>query len=172
MKKLALAAALLLLLTPASWGKAYVGASLGQSDATTGGTSDQTSWKVLGGYEFMKYAGVEGSYRNMGSYDQTIGTTSFGVDAKSMDVFGVGRYPIGEKFAVFAKAGYAFIDVKASVYDPQFGSISGSSSENEFAYGAGVSWDVGEKISIRAEYETFDVVENADMISAGGVFRF
>ena len=173
MKKFAIAATCLLLLTPAAWAEAYVGASLGQSDATTAGVGgDETSWKIVGGYTFMKFAGVEGSYRNLGSMDQTIGTTQIGLEASSMDVFGVGHLPLGEKFEVFAKAGYAFIDLDASVSDPLFGSVSGSTSENEFAYGAGLSFKVGEKIALRAEYETFDLIESADMISAGGVFTF
>ena len=176
MKKFAIAATCLLLMTPAAWAGAYVGASVGESDATSAGIGgNETSWKILGGYTFMKFAGVEGSYRNLGSMDQTLGTTTIGLDASSMDVFGVGRLPLGEKFEVFAKAGYAFIDLDVSVSDPSnpiFGSFSGSTSENEFAYGAGVSFKVGTRIALRAEYETFDMIESADMISAGGIFTF
>lgn len=173
MKKFAIAATCLLLLTPAAFAGGFVGASLGQSDATSSGVSgDDTSWKVLGGYNFMKFVGVEGSYRNFGSIDETIGTTQIGLDATSMDVFGVGRLPVGSSFELFAKAGYAFIDMDASVTDPMFGTISGSTSESELAYGAGFSFKVGERFAFRAEYETFDVGESMDMVSVGGIFSF
>jgi opacity protein-like surface antigen len=173
MKKFVLAAACLLLLMPASWAGAYVGASLGQSDASSAGYgSDETSWKIVGGYTFMKFVGVEGSYRNMGSTDQTVGTTNIGVDVSSVDVWGVGILPLGRTVELFAKAGYAFIDVEASVSDPQFGSVSGSDSENELGYGAGINFKVGSKIAVRAEYEAFNTEESVDMVSMGAVFRF
>ena len=173
MKKFAIAAALLLLLTPAAWAGAYVGASLGQSDATSSGISgDDTSWKIVGGYTFMKFMGVEGSYRNLGGIDDTIGTTSIDLEASSMDVFGVGILPVGEKFELFAKAGYARVELEASISDPLVGTISGSVSENELAYGAGFNFKVGEKIALRVEYETFDTTDSLDMTSVGAVFRF
>jgi len=49
MKKFVIAAACLLLLTPAAWAGAYVGASLGQSDASSAGYGDdETSWNGSG----------------------------------------------------------------------------------------------------------------------------
>ncbi len=166
MRKLTIAVALLLFLTPAAWADAYVGASLGQAD--TGLSGDDTGWKIVGGYKFMEFLGVEGSYRNLGSADQTIGTTQIGLDVSSMDIFGVGRYSIGDKFDVFGKAGFAFLDFDASITDPLLGTISTSTSETELALGIGVSYRIAEKIDFRAEYETFDI----DMISVGGVFKF
>ena len=166
MRKLTIAVALLLFLTPAAWADAYVGASLGQADIGLSG--DDTGWKILGGYSFMEFLSVEGSYRDLGSTDQTIGTTQLGLDVSSMDVFGVGHYSIGDKFDVFGKAGVAFLDLEASITDPLLGTISTSTSETEFALGVGVSYRISEKIDLRAEYETFDI----DMISVGGVFKF
>ena len=173
MRKFAVAATCLLLLTSVAWAETYVGASLGQSDATSTGVSgSDTSWKIVGGYTFMKFAGVEGSYRNLGGLDETIGTTQIGLDASSMDIFGVGRIPVSNKFDVFAKAGFAFLDLEASVTDPVIGTISASTSETELALGVGCSYKVGEKIDLRAEWETFDTIESMNMLSVGGVFRF
>ncbi len=166
MKRVAIVATCVLLLTSAAWAEAYVGASLGQAD--TGLSGDDTGWKIVGGYAFMEFLGVEGSYRNLGGADQTIGTTQIGLDVSSMDIFGVGRYSIGDKFDVFGKAGFAFLDFDASITDPLLGTISTSTTETEFALGVGVSYRISEKIDLRAEYETFDI----DMISVGGVFKF
>ena len=166
MKKLAMAVTCLLLLSPAAWAGAYVGGSIGQADADSGG--DGSSWKVLGGFTFAQYMGVEASYRDLGGDSQTIGTTELGYDASSMDVFGVGRLELGEKFGVFAKAGLAFIDVEAWVTDPLLGTISTSDSESEFAYGVGFDYSLGEKFALRGEYESLEF----DVISLGGVFRF
>ncbi len=173
MRKLTIAAALLLFLTPAAWAGAYVGASIGQSDSTVSGgglsvDGDGTSWKILGGYTFMEFWGVEGSYRNLGGVDTVIGTTSFVADASSMDVFGVRFLPVG-KVDLFAKLGFSRVKVDATINDPLFFfPISASVSDNELAYGAGVSFGVGDKIDVRVEYESFGM----SMFSAGAVFNF
>lgn len=166
MKKFAIVATCALLLTSVAWADAYVGASLGQAD--TGLSGDETGWKIVGGYSFKEFLAVEGSYRNLGSSDQTLGTTQIGLDVSSMDVFGVGRYAVGEKFDIFGKAGLAFIELDASITDPLLGTISTSTSETEFALGFGASYKIRENIDLRAEYETFDL----DMFSVGGVFKF
>ena len=170
MKRVAIAATCMLLLTSAAWAEPYFGASLGQTDA--GLSDNDMSWKIVGGYTFTKFVSVEGSYRDLGSADETIGTTRIGLDASSMDILGVGRYPISDRFDVFGKAGFAFLDLDASVTDPLLGTISASTSETELALGAGVSYKIGEKIDFRAEYEMFDTSESMDMFSVGGVFRF
>ncbi len=170
MKKFAIAAALLLLLTPAVWAKAYVGTSLGTADVS--GSGDDTSWKFLGGYTFTRFLGAEGSYRDLGGAKETIGTTTIRTDASSIDVFGVGILPVGEKFDVFAKAGFARVEVDATISDPLFGTISASDSGNELALGVGFNFKIGEKFALRAEYETFDTADSMDVISAGAIWRF
>jgi len=176
MKKFAIAAAVLLFLTPAAWAGAYVGASVGQSDASVSGgglsvDSGDTSWKILGGYTFMKFMGVEGSYRNLGGVSETFGTTAFSTDASSMDVFGVGFLPLG-KVDLFAKVGYSRIELEATITDPLFPlPLSGSVTDNEIAYGAGANIGFG-KISLRLEYEAFATEETLSMFSAGALFTF
>lgn len=176
MRKFAIAAAVLLFLTPAAWAGAYVGASVGQADTgvSGGGLSvdgDDTGWKLLGGYTFMKFVGVEASYRNLGGISETIGTTSFDTDASSMEVFGVGFLPLG-KIDLFAKVGYARVEVDATITDPLFPvPLTVSASDNEIAYGAGLNWGFG-RMAIRVEYEAFDTADSMSMFSAGALFKF
>jgi OOP family OmpA-OmpF porin len=173
MKKFAIAAALLLLLIPCAWAQTYVGASLGSSDTSTSGvSSDETSWKVLGGYTFTKFVGIEGSYRDLGGINETIGTTSIGMDVSSIDVFGVGILPVGQKFDVFGKAGLSRVEVKSTFSDPLLGSFSASDTGNELALGAGFNFKMGEKFALRVEYETFDTTDSMDVFSTGAVWRF
>ena len=177
MRKFVIAAALLLLVSPAAFAGAYVGASVGQSDtsisnlpAEVDGTD--TSWKIMGGYTFMKFVGVEGSYRNLGGIDETIGTTSFATEAKSLDVFGVGILPVGP-VDLFAKLGYSRIEYDASLNDPILSEPATlSDNSNEVAYGAGIAFRIGSKFALRLEYEAFNTEETLSMISAGALFRF
>lgn len=173
MKKFVIAAACLLLLTSAASAGAYIGASTGQSDTSMAGASgEETSWKLVGGYSFMKFFAVEGGYRSFGDLDETVGTTQIGLEASSFDVFAVGRMPVGLRFSFFAKAGYAFLDLDATVTDPMFGTITTSASETELAYGVGLSFKIIDSFHIRAEYETIDTTESLDMVSVGAVFKF
>ena len=43
-----------------------------------------------------------------------------------------------------------------------------SSSGTELALGAGFNFKIGEKLALRAEYETFDI----DVFSVGAILRF
>jgi len=176
MKKFAIAAAVLLFLSPAAWAGAYVGASIGQSDATVsgGGASldgNEASWKLMGGYTFMKFIGVEGSYRDLGGISDTVGTTSFDTSASSLDVFGVGFLPLG-KVDLFAKLGFSRVEMDATISDPLFPiPLAVSVSDNEMAYGVGANIGFG-KIAVRIEYEAFDTSATLNMFSAGAIFKF
>ncbi len=125
----------------------------------------------MGGYTFMKFVGVEASYRDMGGISETIGTTQFSTDTSSMEVFGVGILPLG-KVDLFAKLGYAFIEVDATISDPLLPApLSVSVDGEELAYGAGLNWGFG-KFALRVEYEAFDTSDSASMFSAGALFKF
>ena len=126
----------------------------------------------MGGYTFLKFAGIEGSYRDLGSIGEAVGATSVDFDATSLDVFGVGFLPLGEKFELFAKAGFSQIDFDVTINDPLFGTISASEDDEELAYGAGFNYTIGGRIAIRVEYETFDTDEDLSMASAGAVLKF
>lgn len=175
MKKFVFAAAALLILSPAAFAGAYVGASIGQTDAsvTSGLVSvdgDDSSWKIVGGYTFMKFVGVEVSYRQFGGISETIGTTTFETDASSIDVFGVAYLPVGP-VDFFGKVGYSTIDLDADITDTVLPPISVSASEEEMAYGAGLSFGLG-KAAIRVEYEMFDASDDLNMFSAGALWKF
>ena len=73
---------------------------------------------------------------------------------------------------MFAKAGFARVEVDATISDPLFGTISASDSGNELALGVGFNFKIGEKFALRAEYETFDTADSMDVISAGAIWRF
>jgi len=176
MKKFAVAAAVLLFLAPAAWAGAYVGASVGTSDTTVANgpvsvDGDDTSWKLMGGYTFMKHFGVEGSYRNLGGVNDVVGTTTFDTSATSLDAFGVGFWPLG-RVDLFAKVGFSRIELDATINDPLLPApLSVSDSENELAYGVGVNIGFG-KVAVRVEYEAFNTADTLNMLSAGALFKF
>lgn len=159
----------------------YVGASFGQGtvDAGDGFDGSDTSYKVQGGYRFVKFFGVEGDYRDLGTVDESysdaqIGDVKVELGTKSIDVFAVGVLPIGtSNWEVFGKAGMARWDVDVQMSATQLGSQSESQTGNDFAYGVGAAYNLN-KFSVRMEYEEFDVDSpaSANMASVGFDFRF
>ena len=159
-----------------AFGKAYVGASAGQGvtqvDAGLGESFDasDTSFKVLGGWRFMKFFAVEADYRDLGSQSDMVLGEQYVIDTSAIDLFAVGVVPLGS-FEVFGKAGYSMWDADMSIVGVPG---SGSDDGNDLAYGVGGAYKFGGKFAVRLEYEMFDI-ENTDdvtMASVGIDFRF
>ena len=173
----------------------YVGAGLGQSsvkiDIVEGADFDasSTAFKLLGGYQFFKYMGVELEYIDAGDADDswtfdsgtfteqlkaTIGFSGFNTSA-------VGILPIGEKFNLFAKLGfiywdavlklrYTYSDIKGSVVEREHDSDSGT----DFSWGIGGTFKITPNLGVRAEYQDFDIQDTSrsDLWTISGVWMF
>jgi hypothetical protein len=158
----------------------YIGASIGQADTDIdfgdGNFSDDASaWKVFGGYNFdvlLVNLAVEAAYVDFGSPSGRLAGMPIKVEADAIAGFGVAGLDLGI-FGLFAKAGLASWDAKASA--PGLG--SGSDSGTDPAYGIGARFTFG-SVEIRAEYEYFDIdVEDTGssdlaMISVGAAWTF
>ncbi len=161
----------------------YVGAGIGQAyqKADSGSANlnldgDATGWKAFGGYEFLKFFGLEASYNDFGSVDDQNGNVKFQTDATSWNVMALGH--LRPAFLdLFAKVGYAYVDSTAKA------SSQGSASDSnwDFMWGAGVGFVIGSKFELRAEYEEYDFNPNYNgfepnsdlyMISASALIRF
>jgi OOP family OmpA-OmpF porin len=156
---------------PAWAGDGYVGASYMSSSADfqiglENDSADSDGWKIFGGYNLMKYFGVELTYYDLGSFDPTEGDDPINADITVFDFAARGILPLGERFALFARLGYSTVDV-------DFGSGDGSSARDwEVLYGIGASVDLGKSFGIRAEWESWNVETSLDAWSLGAYFRF
>jgi OOP family OmpA-OmpF porin len=156
---------------PAWAGDGYVGASYMSSSADfatvlESHSADSDGWKIFGGYNFMKYFGVELTYYDLGSFDVTEGDNPIKADITVFDFSGRGILPLGERFALFAKLGYSTVDV-------DFTSEGGSSARDwELLYGIGASVSLSKSFGIRAEWESWNVETSLDAWSLGVYFRF
>ena len=156
-------------------GPFYVGASIGDTsvkvdDPAGNFNASDTSFKAFAGYRFMKFFGVEGSYIDFGSPDDSVGGTDVSIDATAFDAFAVGVLPIGDHFEVFGKLGLLFWDTDIDVS----GVGSDSDSGNDTAWGVGAAFIFGKHLGVRAEYEVFDIEDTDDvnMFSVGAEWRF
>ena len=151
----------------------YVGASIGEAtNEVDEFKGSDTAFKLTGGYAFNKYFGIELAYVDSGTQTDTIEGIDLTTSSDGVIASAVLSLPIGEKFALFGKLGYAVYDVEATA---RLGNLSerDSGSDEDFAYGVGLEFAVGRGLHLRAEYEVVDVTDgDFDMVSAGVAYKF
>jgi OOP family OmpA-OmpF porin len=130
-----------------------------------------SGWKIFGGHNFVEYFGIELTYYDLGSFNQTAGIESIKADIRVFDLSGRGIIPLGERFELFAKLGFSSVDVDLQ-YTSGFTTTDLSARDWEFLYAIGAAVKLGERFGIRAEYEGWDVPESLDAWSIGLTIRF
>jgi len=179
---IALTASIALLALPAAAADNgfYLGASVGQSDIKidqdfedidfSGGA---TSFKVFGGFRFITFLGVEGSYVDLGApseFNEVI-DGNIETDIAGFDGFVVGYLPLGIA-DIFVKAGVIAWDASIS---GQIGGVTERQSEDgtDPAYGIGFQLRF-KSFAVRAEFEYFDIdgAKYVYMYSLGGSYTF
>jgi len=157
----------------------YVGVGAGQATTEvddilgTGISFDETAtgYKVFGGYRFFPWFSVEGIYFDGGSPEikRTLGedSASLNVEVSSLVAATVFALPVGDKFEVFLKPGFAYWDSKTRFRysSPDFtDGFSEDDSGTAFFIGAGAEWTNG-NAGLRLEYEWFEVAPEYDFES-------
>lgn len=169
-------------------GPFYVGVSVGQSDIDdeiaipnliTSGTVDgkKTGFKIFGGYQFNPNFGAELAYVDLdkANYGGTFGgipVTGGTVEVWGFNFSAVGILPLNPSFALFGKAGLFFWEAKANDVT---GGIPFSATDDgaDLSIGLGLSYNITNNISVRAEWERFMMdVADADLLSVGIAVRF
>jgi opacity protein-like surface antigen len=151
----------------------YLGGSIGQAnlkvDNLTDGIStadfdgDDMAWKLIAGFRPLDWLGLEAAYVNFGEPEDTVLGEKLKAKGDGISAFAVGFLPTGP-VDLYAKVGLISWDSK----------ISGDFSDDgtDLAYGVGAQFRVL-GLSIRAEYEKFDVSDvDLDMISVGLTYTF
>jgi len=156
----------------AAW---YVGASWLSTDATfetafENFETDDSSFKVYTGFTFMKYLGVEASWRDLGTHSGTFGDATLESDLEGLDLSALGRIPLG-RVTLFGKVGYANI-TEDFTYNDGITTITGDNDDWELMYGVGVDIRILPHLGIRAEWEEYDVDASLNSFSAGAWFKF
>lgn len=149
----------------------YVGGSLGQANVEIDEgpidiDGDDTGFKVIAGIRPLDWLGVEANYVNFGEVEDD----GFEIDADGISAFAVGFLAVGP-VDLFAKGGLVSWDSSVGL-DGVSGDVF-SEDGTDLAYGVGAQFRVW-SLSLRAEYEVFDVddVDDLNMFSVGFTFTF
>ena len=125
--KAAIAATTLLALSPLTAladGGFYVGGSVGSSSLSNDFDgfevdADSTAFRLIAGWQFNDFFSLEGGYHNFGELEQSFDDGGDPIDislkADGFTLGGTGSIPLGEKFALFGRAGAFFWDGAAEI---------------------------------------------------------
>lgn len=171
--------------------KAYLFASVGQSDADVKGELDDfwgvpggvnssvdkdTAWRIGAGLKLNKYLAFEAEYIDLGDADYQAGndvvTTNLATDGYGVNT--VLTLPM-DRFSLFGKLGYHRLETDGKFAIPGLGSFDDSSTEWVTSFGVGAGYDLTENFTLVAEFERFrDVADSydVDLMSAGLRYNF
>lgn len=187
----ALAAAGLFFSAPAA-AQFYLGFSFGQAEVDQslivpdlldpGGTVDgkDGAFKLFGGYQFNRNFALEAAAVDLGdmSYSGFFSGTPSGpvsggrVQNGGLNLSAVGVLPLGERFALFGKAGIFLWSSEATDITGGVPTIS-EADGSDLSLGLGASFALTPRASLRAEWERFEMSSSdVDLVSVGLAFSF
>ena len=160
---------------------AFVGGSIGRSEVRVDSldvSAHDTGWKAVVGVRGFAGLAAEAEYVDLGRprTDSAVGTVE--TRASGPAVFGLFYLPVPVPYlGVFAKAGLATIQQRATVRLPSGGSdcVPGvgcdgfNRSESEFAWGAGAELKAS-SVAVRFEFEQFRASGGSLNFGSVGVF--
>jgi len=131
--------------------------------------ADSTAYRITVGWRFGKYLAVEGGYHNFGDFDQTFDIestpTEVSLKADGFTFGGVGSLPLGDRFALFARAGLFFWDGDADINN-----VTQASPEDTNLYlGAGARFAVSERLSLTADGSRYDLGDTSSTVLSIGI---
>jgi len=114
----------------------YGGGSVGRND------NEEFSWGLFGGYQANRWLGAEFGYNDLGT--QVIGGTT--VDASAWELVGVGRLPLFDRFAAYAKLG-------GYMGRAHGGGVNENTTDT--TYGAGLEYAFTRSLALRGEWQRY-----------------
>jgi len=163
---------------------------LGFTGASTTSSDTDTAYRAYAGYLFLPYLGVEAAYVDLGSFRfrsdvEPTGSLTGRPSIKGGELSLVGRVPIGERFAVYGRAGV--FSARTTTRYTAAGSvelIDGAERQrkktNKPAYALGASYDFTHSVGVRAEFARYTKLgddltggqTDANLVSIGLTYTF
>lgn len=127
-------------------------------------------FKLFGGYKFFPWLSVEGAYIDGGSpevkdSDGAGASATLGIELQALVADVVLTLPIGERFGLFIKPGFAYWSAKTSVdYSDPYISFKDHQDDDGGAFfiGGGGEFNFNEHFGARLEYEYFKATPTYD----------
>ena len=177
-KRLAVTGGLLLwgFATQAQESSFYIEADIGRSGVSDSEISlDESAgaFRVAAGYQPIKWLAIDVGYIDFGSVDASVPDplgqpVSVEAEANGMELALVGRIPLGDRFAVTARAEKIWWDSKVRALG-----FTETDSGNDFGFGAGAELTLNDSFTITGTWQSFDFSgTDVDLLSIGLRFYF
>jgi OOP family OmpA-OmpF porin len=173
----------------------YIGAGFGEMAIEVNDIADLgvkfddsgTTWKILGGYRFMKYFGAEVEYIDGGDAEDSFreeegpyfAEADVTISLSGWNASAVGILPLGEKFSVFGKLGFimwdADFEAKLDTNVPDVADFSerGTDDGTDLSWGLGAEFDFTDNFGVIVEYQSFEISDtDAALLSASLLWMF
>jgi OOP family OmpA-OmpF porin len=132
-----------------------------------------TGWKLFAGFKFIPTFAVEGGYVDLGTANLDTAITSISgtvtmhskVKATGWNVDAVGFLPVPNNFALFARLGAIFPEVKLDLTGIGPGgpaSASDKDTSTKAEYGLGFQADFSRTVALRGEWERYHKLGDKD----------
>jgi OOP family OmpA-OmpF porin len=156
----------------------FVGGSIGKANLNEdfdglNVDTDSTSYRITAGWRFNEHFALEGGYHNFGDFEQSFDDDGTTIDAKlSADGFlfgAIGTIPLGERFALTARAGGFFWNGAAEIN----GVSQASPEDNNLYLGAGARFNVTERFGVTGDWTRYELESATSKVFAIGIdYRF
>ncbi|GAA0742509.1 porin family protein [Ideonella azotifigens] len=118
---------------------------------------------LYGGYSFTPNWSLEAGYMNLGRLKGDVDGLSTSAKAQGGYLDAVGTLPIGERFSLLGRLGYAGANLKTT---------AGDDHGNGLKLGAGVQYDLSKQVALRGEwnryrFDAFSDHQDVDQYSLG-----
>jgi len=158
----------------ASAADAYLGIGIGDSyiDQDIFGESD-TAYKIFGGLQLHPNFAVEAAYMDLGQPVEDFFGLREEYDVWAVALWAKGILPLTERIDLFGKLGFAHWEYDKTLIPFGLTPQTTSESANDFAWGIGISFDVGKKWVIPLEYEQISGdIDKAGLFSISAMYKF
>ena len=115
---------------------------------------DDDASRIFAGWRFNRFFALQLDYLDLGQSNQAINLLNVSADTTALTPSLVGTLPLGP-VELFAKAGIAFYDLEISLDDD----VVFDESDHDGVYGAGVGFTLIDRLSLRLEYEVYEIGE-------------
>jgi hypothetical protein len=125
------------------------------------------AWKILGGYKFMKWIGVEAAYVDLGDYELDSGAENGSLEIDGFTLAVTTTLPILERAGIFFKAGAFF-------WDTELTGLAGTGDDGtSLLLGGGLRLPFTERFGMGIEFDYLsDVGENNTTFGESDIFVY
>lgn len=166
----------------------YLGAGAGYAKTTTSniekpeGISEKTNdtgFKLYGGYQFHKNWAAEIEVVSLGKYTESYSDHHTSIKTTGLGISTIGILPLSDQFSLFGKTGVIKKYMNVQIYDDD-STNSQKNTVTSALLGGGAAYHFTPNLTLRAEYEHFgkktidkrDIKISHSLFSLGMHYRF